>query len=592
MSNIGGKSPEILRRNLLSTSGAGFVGFSPGKTVADLGDPATGKGADMIPFNSYRSLKNRLEDHVSVKDFGAIGDGITNDRVAVQTAIDYAADQGLPLYFTRGVYAIDPDVNGIALRFHEGSVWIFQGGELKLLSDTGPIGGFISSPEVNPPADFSKVRTDNVRIYDIVIDCNNIPGENAFGCFGSGLRLYNPVIKNVQRSTTRLGGRCFQFEGFEIEDNHIYNAYLFNIKGIGINAQASNSYTDKISRAISYHNVSMTNVDIPVNMDNTNEQTPADVGDERFMSTYINGLSCFNCGRPSWDNALPFDGGIITGDRGFGLRIDGLRVINDTNYGGIGALVRGTLFNFQLNDVSIEINYAEAIFNLTNLPDPTWSAAEASFQSTIYAKNVRCIRANLDYVVKTKAGGGALGACTFEDIQIDNSLASLSAAVDVNAAGYSNALLELVDARQGTTSSLRKTTGLVNLSSVNSIGLADMLRDKKLVSKTSWPVSDGSGGALVLAASDYFYTIDEGIINAWVTIGWPVTADTRPAYITGLPLTPIALIGKFPIESTVYNIRAVGNPSKAFEFFKDDGTAVLNSELSGRTIHIKATYRI
>lgn len=532
-----------------------------------------------------------IDDFITVKMFDAPNDG-TDGRVKVQAAVDFGAANNLPVYFINGVYGINPDPNGIALRFQANSEWFFRNAEVKLLAATGPIGGFISSPEVNPPSDLSKIRTDNVKIHDIVIDCDNIPGENAFGDFGSGLRLYNPTFKNIERSLTRLGGRAIQFEGDEIEDNHIYNPYFVDIKGIGINAQASNTDTTKVSRAITYHNVTMVNVDIPVNMDNTNESTPADVGDTRFMSTFITELACFNCGRPSWVGADPLEGAIITGDRGFGLRIDSLRVINTDTFGAINALVRGTMFNVQLNDVSMEAISMEAIFNLTNLSSPTWSASQINFQSTVYAKNVRYIRGNLDFVVKTKSGGGTLGACTFEDIQLDDSLATLTSAVDPNAALFSNALLELVDVRQGLTAGLRTTTGLLALSSIDSIGITDLLREQKQISKTAWPVLDISGGGLTLTSSDFLFEVHEGVIHAWVTIEYPATSDTNSVAITGLPLTPIALIGLFPIDTTIFQGRGAGLASKNFELLKEDGTVVQNVDLSGKTFHVKATYRI
>tara|TARA_R100001082_G_scaffold59546_1_gene33035 strand:+ start:740 stop:3163 length:2424 start_codon:yes stop_codon:yes gene_type:complete len=60
----------------------------------------TGTGA------SARTVDSKLKDVVSVKDFGAVGDGTTNDTTAIQAAID-AADY---IIFPKGIYKIDiPD---------------------------------------------------------------------------------------------------------------------------------------------------------------------------------------------------------------------------------------------------------------------------------------------------------------------------------------------------------------------------------------------------------------------------------------------------------------------------------------------------
>jgi hypothetical protein len=53
-----------------------------------------------------RPIDEKLAESISVKDFGAIGDGSTNDTAAIQAAINYARDNGYQLVFPNGTYKI------------------------------------------------------------------------------------------------------------------------------------------------------------------------------------------------------------------------------------------------------------------------------------------------------------------------------------------------------------------------------------------------------------------------------------------------------------------------------------------------------
>lgn len=60
-----------------------------------------------------RTLQARLRDVVSVKDFGAVGDGVTDDRAAIAAAV--AASQGKRIIFPKGNYLINTDGGTITL---------------------------------------------------------------------------------------------------------------------------------------------------------------------------------------------------------------------------------------------------------------------------------------------------------------------------------------------------------------------------------------------------------------------------------------------------------------------------------------------
>lgn len=76
-------------------------------TAQTLGNflPVTATGS-----TTSRSLKDRFADTVNVKDFGAVGDGVTDDTSAIQAAISKAQVAGETVYFPFGTYNISSTI--------------------------------------------------------------------------------------------------------------------------------------------------------------------------------------------------------------------------------------------------------------------------------------------------------------------------------------------------------------------------------------------------------------------------------------------------------------------------------------------------
>ena len=74
-----------------------------------------GASAQQISYNEggvgavNRTVKDKLQEFVSVKDFGAVGDGVTDDTAAIQAALD--AVSGGTVFFPFGTYYMTGTVN-------------------------------------------------------------------------------------------------------------------------------------------------------------------------------------------------------------------------------------------------------------------------------------------------------------------------------------------------------------------------------------------------------------------------------------------------------------------------------------------------
>jgi hypothetical protein len=117
-------SKQIVNQNYTETSST-VVTFFDGLNVNDVVDfntatPLAGNVTDAsnVSYNEggigavTRTVEIKLQEYISVKDFGATGDGVTDDSFSIQAAIDSA--QGRPVYIPAGTYILD---NPLELNF-------------------------------------------------------------------------------------------------------------------------------------------------------------------------------------------------------------------------------------------------------------------------------------------------------------------------------------------------------------------------------------------------------------------------------------------------------------------------------------------
>ena len=139
---------------------------------------------------TQRNALFSLRDVVSVKDFGAIGDGIADDTIAINKAIANTS----VLYFPEGVYLC----SGIAL-VNTSNKYLFGNGEIKSTTNQGALIGISSSS-------------------DIVIEGLTLTGKVS-GTIDRGINIANSYGITIKNCTVRN----FNEVGIKYGDVHVYS---------------------------------------------------------------------------------------------------------------------------------------------------------------------------------------------------------------------------------------------------------------------------------------------------------------------------------------------------------------------------------
>lgn len=155
--------------NVSNQSGIGAISISSGSaSVGYIGQATTAVSSN---------VQSKLRENISVKDFGAKGDGITDDTVAIQLALTYllTTGRGGKLYFPAGTYLISSSINIYPKTFIYG-----DGRETTVILSAHLGDCFVTSSPINSSVDMTVVIKDigmrNTNASNIGAGYNDVGG--------------------------------------------------------------------------------------------------------------------------------------------------------------------------------------------------------------------------------------------------------------------------------------------------------------------------------------------------------------------------------------------------------------------------------
>lgn len=268
-----------------------------------------------------RSLEDRFADAVSVKDYGAVGDGVQDDTTAIQAALDNHKVVRIPS--SSGNYMISN-----AIFPNTGNILLFEGGIL----ETSQI---ITTHECA----IKIYNAADVEVHDSSIDCNNFPANSGIIVRENtaNIRLINTKVVNAAWDAVRGGGRAIIIES---NTGAPSNIIVNGLTGLNVDTLIGvNGYFGSRKNNIVISNLVGRDVNKLIALWGNGGTFPH-TGDN--LTCVISNVIGHNVTQP-----LRFD-------RAGSCSIHGVRVFNRTDFPKIGSVVRGTCSNVNVSDFVFE----------------------------------------------------------------------------------------------------------------------------------------------------------------------------------------------------------------------------------------------
>jgi hypothetical protein len=172
-------------------------------------------------------LNNQLTNYLNVKDYGAVGDGVTNDQAAFQLAVNAMASTGGQVIIPSGTYKINSKIVNSSFVRNKDCVIIGIGSVLLDFSGmAGTDGAFELSS--TPTAPYTAITVDIVKgvqtitsalvankgdileifstdLWGTTINVYRRELVKVMSCVAGVITLYEPVYDNYDKDTTTIG---------------------------------------------------------------------------------------------------------------------------------------------------------------------------------------------------------------------------------------------------------------------------------------------------------------------------------------------------------------------------------------------------
>jgi hypothetical protein len=564
------------------------------------------------------TVQTKLRENVSVKDFGAVGNGSTNDRsaiVAAQTAV-----AGNTLFFTPGTYRINSNLTITAnCQFQAGAKLNPASGVT--ITMTGSIGADMY--QIIDISAGGHVDLRGAKIDHSCVEWWGVVGGDA--AFSSGNATINKPLIDEALTYCAPGELWFKQPGIYSTTGHAVTGFTkLRICGVGLSSDGVRTGIRGSGIPFVYA-AEMPNTDPAYYMSYIFQNGLQGAGNHvQFVdisivasdttTTTVVPIGCLVSTSVTLNAHMDVSGSsLLEGYFGLHMTLSYIATFGpDVVYIGNGLTVNANNASFPRcsGGAAIAMTVPSLVYGggstniagvqRTNFTGGILSNSGSVSGSLLYQfQYVGTGGSNINTV--KWFGTGYVGPA-YDGFILD---AQQQEFFGVTFEQFTNELLPVVE--RGTSrwiepygsssiGDLLQTTSLVNTLNWAAGSQVDLKGQMKGGQLLVWTPADASGAGLVFTSVDCRYTLTGNMVTAYISLTYPATANGSNVLISGLPFvvannqSALSVAAVVTTAAKVCCVRANNNSSN-FDILNMSGaTNVINSDLTGKSIRATLTY--